>query len=224
MKSVRLAVATCLFLLLLSACSTSRVVKPLDEGKLSFSADAGGPIFNYKGNDIPMPLSSVSMAYGLNRDHTLFTGLHTTQLVYGVGHVDIGMVRSLYRPSFNVPGFSITPAVNFMLDKWERHFKLYPSVDINAYWDVFDRRDYFYVGMSNWFELARERAHGEDQPNFWIPSLHTGYTLVTGRMNYTLEAKYLAPLHSNEDIVVDYLSPTDNGAVGVYMRVSVTFR
>lgn len=205
------------------ACSTSRVVKPLDPGKISLSADAGGPIFNYQGNDIPMPLSSISAAYGVNRNYTVFTGLHTTQAVYGVMHTDIGVLKNIRRPSFYIPGISITPAINLMIDTWEKHFKAYPSIDINAYWPVYDRKDYIYLGMSNWFELATERAHGEKQPTHWVPAIHSGYTFIPGKMNYTLEAKYLAPFHSNKDIVVEYMSPTDRGAIGIYLRVGYTF-
>ncbi len=203
---------------LLNACTASRFVQPLPEGTLNLSAGVGGPFFDYGGTTIPMPLSAVTAGYGLRGDLTVFAGLHTTELAYGTGHMDLGAVKELMRPVHHRPGVSVTPALNFLLDRWERRFRFYPALDVNAYWPVL-QSDLFYVGTSHWFEPATIRAHNETQTSHWIPTLHSGYTAHHGKMRYNVEMKYIAPWHSNEDVVVDYLSPTQTGALGLYFTV-----
>jgi len=209
--------------LLVTGCSASRLVNPIGSGKINVSVDAGGPIFKYGENYIPMPLSSVSAAYGLHPDLSLFAGGHATALFYGTGQIDIGAVKELLSPMQARPGISITPALNMMLDAWEYHPRIYPSLDLNLYWHVYERKDYFYFGMSNWFEILFKRAHGESQPTHWVPAVHGGYTFIPGKMRFTLEAKYLAPWHSNQDITVEYYGPLKTGTLGAYLSVGYTF-
>lgn len=211
------------FLLVFAGCTSSRLVQPLHQGKAQINVAAGGPFFDYKGTTIPMPLTSVGAAYGIDQDLSLFAGLHTTSLYYGLGHGDIGVVKGLRQPEYWSPGISVAPAVSFMLDGWDWNFRAYPSVDINLYWQAFESRDFFYVGSTSWFEPATRRAHKEKQPYNWIPSIHSGYTLISGSFSYNAEVKYLAPFYSNKNIVVEYLSPVDRGAIGLYIAVGYTF-
>ena len=96
-------------------------------------------------------------------------------------------------------------------------------MDLNAYWLMPYRNDYFYVGISNWFELATEKSHKQTQETHWIPSIHTGYTLQFDQYGFNLEVKYIAPFNDNRDLLIDYVSPTDNGTLGAYVSMSRKF-
>lgn len=203
----------------LLACTTSRVVKPLNQGEVDIALDLGGPIFNYNGTDIPLPLSSISTAYGLNQNTSLYGGIHTTAIAYGVAQLDLGATLGLYEPEGYLPGFSLSPAVNMSLDTWEYDYHVSPSVDFNFYWNIPQSHDFFYIGSANWFEISGKRAHGEDQPSLWVPAIHGGYTWLPGKFRLTVETKYLAPFHSNKNITIDYYGPFDKGTLGVYFTL-----
>ena len=215
------------FLLLLvifvTGCAPTRFVKPLDKEQKVINASFGGPLIGFAGMTIPVPLTSLTGGYGLKEDLTIFGSLHTTALLFGVIQTEFGVVKSFLTPDKFKPGLTVTPVINLAIDKWKGNFKLWPQLDINAYWNYKDKDNYFYLGSSNWFELAGKKAHEEKQTTLWIGNFHAGHTFVRGKMDYNLEFKYLAPFFSNQDVVVDYKSFGNNGAIGVYMSVTKKF-
>jgi len=213
-----------LILLILNACAASRLVEPLHQGEVQLNATFGGPLFDYDGYIIPMPLSSVTIAHGWRDNLSLHGSVHTTSAIFGVFHTEFGFTTTLYKSKNRDLALSMSPSAHFMLDKWEHHFKFYPSFDLNFFSHVLGPNKLLYAGMSNWFELSNERAHAEKQPNHWIPAFHSGLTYQPDLWNYNIELKYIAPLHSNKDIVIDYLSPTDRGALGVYLSIGRSFK
>ena len=221
MKKIFVIYFLCLSLL---ACTTSRVVKPLKEGELNISADIGGPVFNYHGYVFPIPLSSISTAYGLSQNTSLHGGIHTSALIYGVAQFDMGATREIMQPNAHHPGLSLSSLLNMSMDVWEYNYHFNPAFDVNLYWDVDKSDSYYYVGVANWFELDRKRDHDEDQPNVWVPALQGGYTWIRRSFRLTGEAKYLAPFSSNQDLTVDYLGPFGHGALGVYFSIGYRFR
>jgi hypothetical protein len=210
-------------ILLICSCAPTRVVKPLQKGQTNVSASLGGPLIAFKGTTIPIPLSSISAAYGIKEDLTGFAGLHTTALAFGVIQTDLGVTKNILNQKGWVPGISVSPSATLMFDTWEHHFKLYPDIDINAYWNYRQKQNYVYAGMFNWFELASTRAFNEPQPNHWIPGFYIGHTWSRKIMEYTLEAKYLEPFTSNKNLVVEYKSFGNAGAVGLYFGITRKF-
>ena len=172
---------------------------------------------------IPMPLTSVSAAYGLKDGLTAFAGIHTTSLAFGLFQTDIGLTQKLLEPKGYRPGLSVSPIANLMLDKWEYNFKLYPEADINAYWNYGKHNSYCYTGMFSWFELASKKAFDQDQPHHWLPGFSLGNTFCRSKWNFTIEAKYIAPFYSNRDLVVTYGSFGHSGAVGIYFGATRKF-
>ena len=114
---------------------------------------------------------------------------------------------------------------NLLVDTWEKNFKFWPQIDANLFWNFnLKRKDYFYLGVSNWFELAARRAHGEPQLNRWLFNPQAGITFDQPNWSYNVEAKYLAPNFSNQNIVVDYAKPWgENGGLGIYFSISKKF-
>lgn len=215
-----------LFLLSLSlfACTTSRVVKPLNKGELNISADLGGPAVSYHGYLLPVPLSSISTSYGLSQNTSLYGGIHTSALIFGVAQFDVGATREITKANAYQPGLSVSPSINMSMDVWEYNYHVNPAIDVNLYWDVENSNNYYYVGLANWFELNRKRDHDEDQPHAWVPALQGGYTWIRRNLRLTGEAKYLAPFSSNEGLTVNYLGPFGRGALGVYFSVGYRIR
>lgn len=184
----------------------------------------GGPAINIFGTTMPIPFTSVTYANGVTDNATVFGSLATTSLAFGVIQGELGMVRNLMRPDSTkslIPGLSATPMLNFGVDVWDGNAKLWPQVDVNAYWPYGKRESFLYAGMSNWFELAGTRAHGEVQESNYVWNPHLGTVFNRTKWQYNVEVKYLAPNYSNQEVVVDYAKPFgDKGGIGAYFSIT----
>lgn len=199
------------------------MVQPLNKGEWQVAGSIGGPIIKKDSSFNAMPLSSVGLAYGYSQKITAFADLHPSTAYYGVYHIDAGISHELLAPFDLRPGLTYSFMINSFLGRDESKFKIYPQIDLNTYWLMPYRNDFFYLGISNWFELATEKAHGKKQEDHWIPSFHSGYTMQYDQYGFTVELKYLAPFTSNQNLLIDYYSPTDTGSLGVYFSVSRKF-
>ncbi len=219
-------IAACVFAI--SSCAPSRYVRPLEEGQKAITGNLGGPLIKFSGMTIPLPLTAISLGYGLKDNLTIYGGVHTTALSFGVIQGDFGVVKEFIKPDTLLkfkPGFSMSYTTNLLVDTWEKNFKFWPQIDANLFWNFnLKRKDYFYLGVSNWFELAARRAHGEPQLNRWLFNPQAGITFDQPNWSYNVEAKYLAPNFSNQNIVVDYAKPWgENGGLGIYFSISKKF-
>lgn len=213
-----------LLIVFLFSCAPTRIVKPLDKDQKLVGFNFGGPLIEFGGATIPIPFTSFYGAYGLTDDLSVFGGVHITSLAYGVFQTDIGVTKGLLKPEGWKPGLSVSPAAQLFVDRWEWNAKIYPELGINAYWEYGEKTNkFFYLGVVSWFELQSNRAHEQPQPQRIIPNLQLGHTFERPRMNYTLEAKYFSPFTSNRDIVVNYKSFGNTGAVGIMFSVARKF-
>lgn len=239
MKLVRLIIPVLALTGLIFSCAPSRFVKPLEKGEHAVQASLGGPVVNVPGvAQMPIPFTSVMYGHGITDNTTVFGGIHTTAAMFGVIQTEIGATRSLLSDTLDY-GVSVSPGVTVATDIWENNWKVWPHIDANFYWKYgkkFNKQvdnlnvednvesNYFYVGVSNWFELSAERAHGEPQPHRWIWNPHIGHTFVRDRWLYSMEFKVLAPTADNERVVTDYARLTgSSGGMGIYIGVSYKF-
>lgn len=213
------------------SCAPSRYVKPLIKGESTIQANFGGPIAKVPGiGSIPLPLTSLGYGYGLKNNLTLFGNFHPTSLMFGVGQIDIGASCLVW--SREKMGISLQPTVNACLDFYTGSNRLWPQLDANYYWDYsalrtkgkngkgFQKTRTVYGGISNWFDPYLIESQGRKNQQFWIPSLQLGHLWERNQWVYQLEAKILAPIYSNQNIVVDYRSLTGNyGALGLYFSL-----
>lgn len=211
------------WLVLLLGCTSTHLVSPLPENDWSATFSAGGPFIDYADAVIPMPLSAVAVAYGYTNDLSVYSGLHTTALLYGTAQADVGVLYNIRKASANYPGISVAPALNLMTDVWRGEFRWYPSMDANVYWYSPQNGNMSYLGMANWFVPRRHKAHGEKQDLHWIPSLQLGHQWIWPQWRIGAEMKYLAFLEKNQYSIVDYRSINEFGAIGVYLSVSRRF-
>lgn len=221
-------------LLLETACAPSRYVKPLEHKQHAVSGSFGGPMATIPGvATIPIPFTSLGYGYGLKPKTTVYANWYTTAAVFGVVQLDAGVTQGLWKNETATMGVSISPSVNFYTDVFEHNTRLYPQLDANYYYDYWHKSkesskgkeklktNSFYVGFSNWFDLKSTKAHSQPQTNRVIFSPQFGHTFERNKWNYTLEVKLLAPYKSNQDIVMDYVSPFGNrGAMGLYFGIT----
>ncbi len=206
------------------SCTSSRIVKPLNEKEKEIGLSIGGPMIYFSDISIPIPLTSLHYAYGYNNELSLYGGLHTTSLLSGVIHTDFGIVQNIIDEDNFYFGASVNPGLHFMIDTWEGNPKLFPTVDLNVYRTYSDKGNFFYFGATNWFDLVKFRAHDELNTTKWLVSPQLGHTFVRNNWNINLEVKYLVPYISNQDIVVDYVKWTGNyGTIGIYLGFNYRF-
>ena len=219
------------FLVTLFSCAPARYVKPMDKGQHALQVNLGGPIAKVPGiGVIPMPLTTVGYGYGLKEHLTLFGNLHTTSLLFGVGQVDVGAVYRCW--SRKTMGITLQPTLNVALDFYTGSNRFWPQLDANYYWDYaelrtkakngkgFQKIRTVYGGLSNWFDPYLTESQGRVNEQVWIPSIQIGHLWQNNQWVYQFEAKCLAPIYSNEDIVVNYPSAFGNqGALGAYFSI-----
>lgn len=204
-------------------CTTSRNVRPLKKKQMKLGFDLGGPMIVLGDVPFPVPFTAVSFSYGVEDDITASGAVYLTDILFGVIHLDAGGTVGILRPKEFIPGLSLSPSITFLIDVWEWVPKVYPSVDFNVYWNISPRDDIFYIGMGNWFELETTRANGDEQPNIWIPSVNIGYTFVSSKWMFTLEARYMGLNVNNQDIIINYVSPGSTGAIGAFLSAARLF-
>lgn len=223
-------------LLLLASCAPTRYVKPLSKGEQAIQANFGGPLAKVPGiGVIPLPLSAVGYGYGVSDRITVFGNLHTTSLLFGIGQTDIGAVYRVWQNQ--IMGLSIQPTLNASVDFYTGTNRFWPQLDANYYWDYsawktkpkngqgFTKKNTVYGGLSNWFDPYATESQGRKNEQFWIPSLQLGHMWQKNQWIFQVETKVLAPIYSNENIVVDYPSLLGKrGALGVYFSTYYTLK
>ena len=222
MKLIKLILITCV---IFQSCMPTRMVKPLKKGEKSIGAHFGGPMINFAGAPIPVPFTSITGATGIKDDLTAYGSLHTTSAIFGVAQVDLGILRQLYQSKDSTFGITTSPQLNLAIDRWEGNFRAWPVLDINAYWHYKNgNQNFAYTGLTNWFELAGKRAHGENRSNFWLPAFNLGHQFTRTKMDYFFETKLMAPFNRNDETVVDYVKLTgQKGVFGVYFGLRKKF-
>jgi len=213
-------------LLFFNSCAPSRLIRPLDKGQKVVSANIGGPLFHYSGTVIPVPLTSLMYAQGITDNTSVFGSVHTTALLFGVAQTDIGVCQRLYYNDSLHLGISVNPALNIAQEFWPQFsggFKLWPQIDLNAYWEIHPKKSFVYAGFENWFELATQRADAQPQTTHWLFCPQVGYTYSRLKWNYSIELKYIAPNLDNLPNVVDYVGIGGKGTLAFYISVSRKF-
>ncbi|MFN4083359.1 MAG: hypothetical protein ACK4K9_06970 [Bacteroidia bacterium] len=209
--------------LVLFACNGVRVVKPLDKGQKQIGASFGGPMIKMGNAPVVMPLTSVHGAYGITKKTTGFASVHTTSLLFGVVHTDMGFTTLVSENNKYKPGITVSGIANAMIDHWEWRFSLLPQFDANCFWHYKQKPNLVYISLQNWFEPRSKRVHGEQQHVRWLPSIGIGHQWVKQKYNYQLECKMIGFNQNNQNLVVKYISPASNGALGLYFGIQRKF-
>lgn len=222
-------------LVFLWSCAPARFVEPLQKGQQVLTGHFGGPIAKVPGiGAIPIPFTSIGYGRGLSNQTTIMGALQTTSLAFGVGQVELGVSQRLWNN--DRMGLSGQLNTNILIDFYTGANRIWPQLDANYYFKygrqwrpeqlelskVYHRNyNFVYAGISNWFDFYRVESQGRPNEQLWIPSLQFGHQWIRPKWSYQAELKILAPLESNENIVVSYPSLLQNrGALGLYFGIA----
>lgn len=205
------------FTAVLFSCNTTRVVKPLDKGETRISADLGGPIIGF-----PVPLSSISVAHGLNEKLSVFGGFHTTTLAWHSLQFDLGANYSLLEPTDWKPGITGNFILNPIISLRDGKSSLFPELGASFYWELSEKH-IPYVGVTNWFDVGYNSTELE-KGKLFHPAIGLGYNYEATNWIFGLESKWInlnKQLHIPQ---VEHTSIGGNGAVGLYFKAAYRFR
>jgi hypothetical protein len=201
------------------SCAPSRFVRPLNKSESAVSFNFGGALIDYNGATIPVPLTSFTYGYGLNDKLTVFTGLHTTSLLFNNFQMEVGALKQIKMQNAWVPAISSALVFNYVTELQEGNPKLWPQLDANAFWNVKNKKHQIHLGYSLWVDFKMI----EDN-RFAIINPHIGYTYKMKSWDIGTEIKLLAPGSNNSKLFVPYQSLLgDRGATGIYVNLSKRF-
>ena len=205
------------------SCSPARFVKPLEKGQHAATVSLGGPLIEFGTAVIPVPFLTATYGYGIDSTFTGFGSFNATSALFGNFQIELGATKQLLQQKKYFPALSISPVANIIYRNKDS-YRLYPQLAINAFWEYGKRKNFFYVGLDNWFELAKKRTQDVKQPNHWIAMPSIGHSFTGKKWNFNIETKIIAPNLSNEKLVVDYVTPLKtHGAFGVYFGYTRKF-
>lgn len=212
-----------LCILTFSSCSPTRYVKPLDKNQHAATVSLGGPLIKYGTATIPVPFLTANYGYGIDSTLTGFASLNITSALFGNFQTELGVTKQILKQKNYFPAISITPVINIIYRNKDA-YKFYPQLAVNAFWEYGKRKNFFYIGLDNWFELSQKRAFDVTQPNNWILMPTAGHSFTGKKWNFNIEAKVIAPNLSNEKLVVNYVTPLKTyGAFGIYFGYTRKF-
>ena len=211
----------------LFSCAPTRFIEPLNKKELAVGVNTGGPLLSLGNVVIPVPLSAIEVGYGLDTNLTIHGGIHTTALMFNNFQMDAGITYKFLNQQKYRPNLSVTPAFNFVFDLNDKNTKLWPLLDLNAYWNYGKNRSYFYSGLSNMFELSKTMANDQPQKQRWMLNPQIGHVLKSksGKFQFTSEIKFLGLNQTNSYSFLPYASLTGSkGATGVYLGLRYIFK
>lgn len=211
----------CLMAVFSFSCSTNRFVEPLDKGELEIGGNGGGPLLNFGGSSIPLPLSSVYAGYGYSDDLTLYGGLHITSLAFKTLKLEAGTRKKLVVGHSIYPSVSGALAVNGIVSLRDGATRVFPEIALNPYWRY--GRWKTYTGLQAWFDFYKFSTQNYGYGGFFVPAISVGQTVDLADWEIGIEYKRLAFNVPSENSVVDYIVPSGIGAHGIYLNASRSF-
>ncbi len=191
--------------LLTSGCGLSTQVRPTPKGVLVVEAAVGGPAAIVGGIPVPVPLSTVGVAWGFTQRSDLSTHLHLTTLIaqkiagFDVGGSWLVLETKGARPAltFGWRGYLFTdfesPALGFV------------DASLTASWNL-SRRFVPFVSVTT--QLSSLGLAVDVSPS-------VGVQIRFSRFSLQAEVRYFAPNQDARRAAVEWLSPYKHGAVGL---------
>jgi len=204
------------------ACAPTRALAPLEAHQAAVTASLGGPIVEFAGAPIPLPITSVGVIYGLDGKTNLHAAVYPTNLaLFGVFGFDVGASRELVtpdgpRPRVMVDVSAYTFAGNVAEGDPKGGFRLFPDASVIVSWPIpggaEQARTIPYVGVDNFVEVL-------PSPRY-VPSLVFGDQLRVGkRVGLQLEGKWVAPWVDTDPLVPHWYGVRRRGAFSVQLGV-----
>ncbi|MFZ5481246.1 MAG: hypothetical protein ACOZNI_31090 [Myxococcota bacterium] len=207
-------------LILLAGCSTVHGVRPLEAGQWAVEGSVGGPITEVYGAPIPLPISTVGAAYGLDGRTDLHAAVQTGALAFfGLGGLDLGVSRQFWgNDATRLMGDLTLVGIAGDVDPDGGEpggFALFANPTVTL--------------ARDWGEARRQTVYGslfgfvEATPAFaGLAGLAAGNRWGLGpQLGLTTELKWIAPYASTRSLTPRYLSPGELGAVSFLVGMDV---
>jgi hypothetical protein len=207
--------------LFLASCASIKTVEPLKKGEVKATADLGGPMINFNGIPLFMPLTSIGSAMGISDNVSVFASIHTTSLMYKTFQLETSANTSLFR--FDKAVFRPIGVLILFVDyaKANGHFIL--MLILITIYITTTKLILHYFSFTSMMELHRKKAFDEPVTKRIIPHLTLGHRWVKDNSEWGLELKYLSFNKDNRNIVVDYIAPGNKGSFGFYLSYAKKF-
>jgi len=203
----------------LISCAPTRFVKPLEKGQKAISASFGGPAIHYSKAILPIPFTTLCYAQGISQSVTGFGALHFTSSLFGNIQSDIGASIKLFEKQSGI-GISVSPALQIGYSvSTPKSLRLWPTLDLNIFYNLKSKKSYIYAGSNVWFELSKYKAHQELQSRHLIPNVQFGYVKANKLWNHQFEVKFLGIGIQNTPGVVEYVGFHGRGSFGFYYQL-----
>lgn len=204
------------------ACAPTRALAPLEAHQVAVTAAIGGPMVEFAGAPLPLPISSLGVVYGIDGRTNLHATVYPTNLaLFGLFGADVGASREVLAPD--------GPRPRVMADLTLYVFAgdiaagdpaggvgVFPDVSAIASWPLALGRTVPYVGLDNFVEVAPGLRY--------VPSLVVGDELRVGRrVGLQLEGKLIAPWVDTNRWVPHWYGISRHGAFSVQLGVNVYF-
>lgn len=205
------------------SCAPTRAVMPLCMKENRLSASVGGPLIKYGDAVMPIPNTSITYSRGITDSITLFTTIYPTTALFGNVHIELGINRYLVNNDSAKFAVTVAPSLHYM--RKDSIGKVYPQIDFNFVKRNPYNENYYYAGISNWFEPGTRQVNGERQTNIWFPSPQIGYVWNTEKgFMFQAEFKYLVPFRRNDTGPIEYVGPLmPYGGMGLYFGFAKKF-
>lgn len=216
MKSIFTLFTSLNLLIILAGCNSPRLLAPLEKGEVQVGLDAGGPIVGY-----PLPLSSISAAYGAHERISPFAGVQLTSLMYATLQWDLGVNIGLLKPKKWQPGLSANVVFNGINGFRNNSFYIYPELALNAYWEI-NEIHRPYLTVQTWWDFQLEQTELE-KGKIIHPALNIGYQLHLKKWDFNVEAKWL---NFDRSLMIPQqrlIHIGGFGAMGVYLKAAFRF-
>lgn len=203
------------------SCSTARFVEPLKAKEIAVGINVGGPIIDFAGATIPIPLSAAFVGYGVTENHTAFGALHLTSLLYKTVQIEVGTRSSLYRSEGWIPSVSGLVALHTNVSLRDGQYRVFPEVNLTPYWNYKGWHSYVngIFMMDTYFNKQQDKSFFER----FVPALAIGQQYNYKKWTFGLEYKRLAHQLNSDVSVVAYKTIHGYGAHGIYLQAFKRF-
>jgi hypothetical protein len=188
-------------------CAQGRVVRPLAVGEQVLGGSLGGPVVALFGAAFPAPILQVSAARGLRERLAVAGNLDLTAALYGTLHLEPALVwHPLVRDRGPVPSLGLAGSLHVLTDFGD--LLLAPQLSGVASW-VAGQRHVLYAGVDTAF-VRRTTTRLVVGPLL-------GAQTRRGRLDLTVELKWLAPNYDVAPLAPSWLSPGHHGFLSVLL-------
>jgi hypothetical protein len=207
------------------ACSTTRALAPLQKGTAAVTVSLGGPILDFGGTPLPLPIASLGGIYGVDGKTNVHAAFYPPPLgQFAVLGFDVGASRELVVPHAARPRIMADlTAYSFFGDLSagdpKGGYRLFPDLSAVASWpipgcDACTAKVSLYAGIDSLFQPF---------PEFhWAPSPEVGVEIYAGKhVGFQLELKWLEGWRPSDPYVADWYGVGGNGALSFQLGINV---